>query len=581
MAINRQYVSDIQSTVLGGLNKGRDPELIGEQQVAGGQNVSLRGGRAHSRPRYIKRASLPTGKLQGGHVFSAINKVIVSVSGGIYEVDTDGWGITEKTTAETRNAVSRPRHWYCETVGSLVIQDGQSKPWIYDGSDFRAARDGTAGADDITEVPVGEAMAYGNGRLAVVVNAGRDVRIGDIHKPEHQSELIFTETYALNDGGDLNFPTKVKALAYLPVIDTGSGQGSLIVGCEDSVSTLKTQVTQRELWGDMSFQTVLFSNRGVTGAHAFAAVNQDLYFRSSDGLRSVRTSTADYDTPGLTPLSVEVRHRLAYDSPWLLEDASVVLFDNRLLITHSPFIYDNRAMYQGLVSVNFDTMSSMGTKASPIFEPEWDGLVIANLTVGRIFGKERCFVIGRDEEGQNSLWEILSESDEPVVTDDEPTQAIETRVLFGESPGNLKHLRRADVTFSDIRGDLDVRVYFRPAKCPWWIPWDTFHATAPEYDIKWGTVFAQFRGPFQTREVPEYTDPQTRRPVSLAHGFQIRVEWEGRARLDYLQVFMEPNLETGYATNVTTDPVLIAAPDYAYLPKFWRSHDISPLAGIE
>ena len=87
---------------------------------------------------------------------------------------------------------------------------------------------------------------------------------------------------------------------------------------------------------------MVLPTRGIVGANAVVAINQDLYFRSTDGLRSLRTSTADYNSPGLTPLSVEVRHRFDYDSSFLLEDAGVVCFDNRILCTHSPFIYGRR-----------------------------------------------------------------------------------------------------------------------------------------------------------------------------------------------------------------------------------------------
>lgn len=589
MPTTEGWLADTQATVIDGMNRGREPELLSEQQAHYLRNVSIRGGRVRSRPRIVKRMTMPVGLMQGAKVFEAAGKVIASINGKIFEVDTNAWTSTElsgwlhpsenslSTEAKNqlrdsrRNSPKQPRVWMCETSGSIVIQDNQSKPFLYDGATMRRA-----GAN---EVPVGSAMAFGNGRLAVAVNAGYDVRIGDIRQPEHQSELKFTETYNLTGGGDFSFASPVRALAVLPVVDTGSGQGVQIVGCDNSVYTLKTQITQRDLWSEVGFQNVLFPTRGISGANAVVAVNQDLYFRSSDGLRSVRTSTADYNAPGLAPLSVEVRHRFDYDTPSLLEDASVVYFDNRVLCTHSPFIYGPRALYQGLIAFNFDSMSGRGDKTPPAFDGEWDcGIIIAQIFTGKLRGTDRCFILGRDLAGVNGLWELLPET--AVQAGDEPNQAFESRMLFGDSPGTLKNIRRCDVQFSDIRGGLNVRVFFRPAKYPYWVKWDQFTVSNPPTQ-SWGRVTPQHRTLLSTRTAPEYVDPTTGRLIACSTGFQVRVEWDGFARLDYLQLFQERVSMLPYADNPAPglQQDVVTVPSWAESPAFWYAQPVSPLAG--
>ncbi len=570
MPTTEGWLSDTQATVLDGMNRGREPELISEQQAALLRNVSIRGGRVRSRPRIVKRMSLPNGLMQGASIFNASSQIVASIGGKFYVIDPKAWTAEQKNATDL-NSSKQPRVWFAETVGSIVMQDGQSKPYIYDGADFRRA--------DSNEVPVGKAMAFGNGRLAVVVNSGYDVRIGDIRQPDHQSELKFTETYNLLGGGDFAFESQVKALAILPVIDTGSGQGALVVGTDSAVYTMKTQISQRDLWGEVGFQTILLPTRGISGANAVVAVNQDLYFRSSDGLRSVRSSTADYDAPGLAPLSVELRHRFDYDTPFLLEDASVVCFDNRLLCTHSPFIYGPRSMAQGLVAFNFDSLSGRGQKSPPAYDGEWDGILIAELFTGRISGTERCFILGRDLDGTNGLWEILREN--AVQVGDEPTQAFESRVLFGDAPGTLKHLRRCDLMFSDIRGGLNVRAYFKPNKYPYWVRWDEFTVDAPPTQ-SWGSVVPQHRTLLSTRSPIEELDPTTARLISCSTGFQVRIEWDGQARLDYLQVFQERVSMLPYADNPAPNQTqdVVTVPSWAVSPQFWHTHPASPLAGI-
>lgn len=571
MANASNWTSDTQATVIDGMNRGREPELISEQQAHLLRNLSIRGGRARSRPRFIKRATLPAGKMQGASVFKALSKIIVSVGGNIYEVDPRTGVSTRLNSALDPNSPKQPRSIFCETQNTLIIQDEQSTPFVYDGDKFRRAT-----AD---EVPVGGAMAYGNGRLAVAVN-GNSVRIGDIRTEDHQSELKFTETFNLLGGGDFSFGSKVTALGILPVVDSASGQGSLIVGCIDAVYTLKTQITQRDLWSEVGFSTVLLPTRGVTGPHALVPANQDLYFRSSDGLRSLRTSTADYGTPGLAPLSVEVRNRFDYDTPFLLSDASVVYFDNRVLCTHSPFVYSNRSLAAGLIALNFDGISGRGDKSPPAFDGEWDGVIVAQMFTGAVNGVERCFILGRGADGLNGLWEIQREVETPAA--EVVTQVEETRVMFGTGPGTLKNLRRADLQFSNVTSPLTVRVYFRPDKYPFWVAWDTFTAApgaAPQDTFRQSR--AQYRPRFSTRTPSDTMDPQTKRPVSQATGFQVRVEFEGNARLDYLQLFQEPVMEQAYAASAPGNvPAQITAPVGSADPLFWYSHPVSPLAGI-
>lgn len=569
------WLSDTQSTVLDGMNSGRAPELIAESQAALLRNLSIRGGRPRSRPRFRALGTIPHpapagGLVQGAAVFSKTGTLLVSLAGHVYEVDVDRMTAVRRT--EEQNNPKLPRVWFCETAGSIVMQDGQAKAFIYDGATARRA------ASD--EVPVGRAMAFGNGRLAVVVNGGRDVRLGDIRQPDHQSELKFTETYSLNGGGDFAFPENVEALAVLPVVDTGSGQGSLIVGCERSVHSLKTHITQRDLWGEVAFQTVVLPNRGIVGGSAVVAVNQDLYFRSSDGLRSVRTSTADYGAPGLAPLSVEVRHRFDRDTPFLLRDTQLVHFDNRLLCSHSPFIHGPRSAGQGIIALNFDSLSGRGTKSSPAFDGDWDGITVACMTTGRIRGVERCFIVTH----QRSIYEVLPEvAEQNISVADSPTQVLVTRTLFGDSPATTKTLRRADLQFSDIRTTLEARVYFRPVGYPFWTKWDEFTVSAPT-PVTWGQRSrSQSRQRLSTRSVPESPlNGNTGLPVSVGAGFQLRVEYEGLANLDHLTLFQERTDMPAYADNpasgASADPVTLASNQHE--PTFWNTFPVSPLSGI-
>ena len=567
--ITAPWDSDIVSTAVGGMDSGTEPELVGEHVATKLRNVSIRGGRAHSRPRTKLVATLPSGKIQGAKIFEEKGDLLISVGGKVYVTQPGVWTLEEKTDETTRGNPNRPRHWFCETQGSVIIQDFQSPPLIYDGADFRVA-------DEVTEVPVGGPMAYANGRLAVTVGTGGQIRIGDIRQPEHQSELKFTETYFLTGGGDFSFASKVRALASLPVIDTSSGQGSLIVGSGERVSSLKTQITSRDIWADTEFQTELFPDVGITGPTAVAAVNQDLFIRAGDGLRSIRAAVADLSSPGQTPLSREVAHRFDHDTPHLLEYASVAYFDNRIFVTHSPIQYGNRGINLGLIVYNFDSLSRSGQKSAPVFDGEWDFAQIAEMVVGKVNGTRRCFVVGRDVDGANGVWEIFRESDDPVEVTESPVQVMETRALVGRGINAYKALRRCDVNLTKIKSDVNLKIYFRAGHYPFWVLWD-------EFDVSAGLPVGVTRPRslqriVSTRSAPDGFDEQTQQPYNHGFSFQVRVEWTGEAQIDLLNVFTELVTQPSPSDNVgTVDGKQYGAiPANQTDPVFWFPYSSSP-----
>lgn len=579
--MNQPWQIDVVSNLLAGQDAASDPDILSQNAAAYLRNVSLRGGRPKSRPRIRRLADIPAGKIQGAAGFNRISRLLVSVDGKIYELNPATWAATELTKDPAslgrepvrddaiRANPNRRRHYYCETAGSMVIQDGQTFPFIYDGADFRVAKSG--------EVPRGWMMEFSNGRLAVVTNNGSDVRIGDIRKPAHQSELKFEETTYLTGGGDFGFKDRLTALCSLPVVDSATGQGSLIVGARGRAYSLKTELVQRDMWGEIGMQTELFPSVGITGATAVAKVNQDLYFRALDGIRSVRAAAADYSSPGQTPLSREVANRLDHDSPIFLQDASMVEFDNRILVTHSPKAYGNRAIFTGLIAYNFDSLSKGGQKSPPVYEGEWDGVEIAELVAFEVNGIRRCFIVGRDAEGENGLWEIQREADGLVTGSDSPVQEIVTRSLFGAGGNILKALRRLDVNLSGVSGPVNLKVYFRPDRYPYWIQWDEFdlNVSSPS---SWNRKHPQYRNPISTRTAPEILDGVVAQMLNTGLSFQIRVVWTGQATIDMLQLHTQALTTPGVADNApeTASTVYMEVPPGAVEQTYWHRQLINP-----
>ena len=273
------WIKAEQIVVNDGVNSGFRPDQIGNAQVAWGFNMAVRNGKPQTRGfAFVQRAILPKGLVQGASYFSAAEVFVVSIWGQLWRIVPTGSHVAvDSIPLASRNSAINKQAWMCETAGSLVVQDGVSAGIIYDGATARRANISNG------ELPVGTSMAYGNDRLAVVVNDS-DVEVGDITTGIYQSELQFTETTYLSGGGAFYFPSKVSGLGFLPVNNTDTGFGSLMVFGQRFVNSLQLNITQREQWDQIpGFQQVILPKVGAASQDVIVPVNQDLYWRDGQG----------------------------------------------------------------------------------------------------------------------------------------------------------------------------------------------------------------------------------------------------------------------------------------------------------
>jgi hypothetical protein len=536
MVGDQRLLVDRFAIATGGHNSGDDPEVIPEINFANGKNVTVRGGRVKSRPRFRKVMDLPPGKFQGAHYFRDNRKLIVVCEGLIYETDPDigefaeirPYGSSGLNPLQTDP--TRPRVWF-ENVGGghLVIQDGLSTPRIYSGGYARYA--------ESDEVPVGTIMRFANGRLHVASTGSRRIlKVGDIFQPgDPGTALKFTETTYLTGGGGFRFPSEITALMELPVLDTATGQGSMIVGTATDIFSLHTEVTDRDSWSTLSgFQQLLLPGIGMAGDRGISRANTDVFFRSSLGLRSLRLATTDLSTPGFGGLQQEIPERFP---SWRREDVSMVTFRDRLILLTDPFQYQGSSVFSGMVVVNFDSLNRIGQKSPPVFDGFWDGLNIREL----VEADGRCYAVVM-VPGGNELWELLRDGDDRG--NENPTQYIDTRAMNAGDPGGLKALHRLDLWMSEVDSDLEVKISFKTDDAPGFTPWETVniaHQSSTGYNP----------GP-KRKHVSRLTLATPPEGENVGYNFQFRIAWTGRARLDLVQVHMRPMTESRYVDNEPT-----------------------------
>lgn len=554
-------------TCPGGVSSAVTPELLPQSQFAWGYNIAIRGGKPHTRPPFVERpcGGLPRGKIQCASYFGVQGgMIVVSIAGSIYRIrigqNIYSW---ESIPLTFRNSGLLDMAWMQQTVETLVIQDGQSAPILYNGSTARRA-----GA---TEVPRGRMMAYGNGRLWVAINQNELVA-GDIRQRAPGSELYFTETNYLAGGGALFFPRGITGMQFIPV--TGAADfGTLMVFGSDNAESIRADVTTRDQWGMPGFVTNVFRDIGASGNWGISQVNQDLYWRDSHGnIRSLANAISTNNSPGSTPISREVSRLVAYDSDSLLPWVSSVYFDNRLLMTSSPYLnISGGVSFRDLVSLDFSPISTMQLKAPPAYDGQWTGIPgISQLVTGQFNAVNRCFILSSDEEGVNRLWEVLPEGQgrddiavscgSGIITESRIQSFIEYPSVNFSVEKIRKTLQRCDVWLSEIDGEVDLKVYWRPDNAQQWTAWDegaevcaktTDAATNTPHT--WKNLLPEQRPQIKTFTIPDDVDAVTTYALQTGFEFQIRLVLTGKARIEKVMLHAVYNDDPDYRGEVSAE----------------------------
>lgn len=560
------------TTLEGGMDSGRDPELIGPNQVALLINATVRGGRPKSRPGFRQprigfdnsqtQAWFKQNRIQGAGYFNIDSNspvTVASVGGKIFEhrmsskdaylhditpvyppntLDASGNDVSGQVD---RNSNRQPKTWMQQADTYFVIQDNLGKPIIYDGAKTRRATD--------TEVPVGSCMAYGLGRL--VVGNGNQFLVGDI-KGGPTSVVSFTETTFLAGGGALTLLAEmgnITGMIFTAKQDTSTGQGTLLVFAENGVASVDLS-GPRENWQSMMIQQVALIDIGATSHQSLALINGDVFFRAKDGIRSYRDSRAQQEGWNRTPISYEVDSILSNDTPWLLDQVNGVYFDNRYLMTVSPKPNAQGAIFRGLAVMDFVPVTSTRNPAPPCFDGLWTGIQPVALVVWKYKKGNRCFAFCTDDVAGNQIWEITTSA--PFDNDTMPIESsLVTRSLrFNPNPyfttmadqGVYKSLQDGMLWVAGMRGPVQFKMSFRPDQYPFWADWIEFKVGSPSQTCGEVPICSpipmlpdQYRPALQLPKVPDTCNPGgARELLRCGFTFQIQIKWIGCATLTRL-----------------------------------------------
>ena len=362
--------------------------------------------------------------------------------------------------------------WMVQAENFVVIQDGFSKPLIFNGTNLRRATD--------DEIKCGKMMAYVNGRIWYALPDGFSFRATDIVYGDgtRASVLKETENTFLNEGGDFAVPSDsggITAMAVPGNPDTSLGQGPLLVFTPRYVFSIQAPV-DRDTWKNLNYpiQAISLLTSGALGSRSAITVNGDVFYRAVDGVRSFIIARRSFNDWGNTPISNEILNIAENDQTNLLWASSAVVFDNRLLMTGQPRYRADGVIHKALMVLDFDLITSLRKKFPPAWAGIWTGLdVLQILKTENAYG-DACFAIARGSDNTIQIWEVSKTSKFDSNLSDPKKEIqwlVQTRAYNFELPFGLKKLDSGDIFIDSLDGNVGFNVEYRPDQYPSWLEW--------------------------------------------------------------------------------------------------------------
>lgn len=424
----------------------------------------------------------------------------------------------------------------------LIAQDGYSRPFIWDGATSRRS-DPRFG-----EVPVGTVMAYGIGRLWVNIGSGTNQFVASdiVYGPsgtddygQRDAILYFTENTYLAGGGFFTAPGIITAMAFASSLDTSTGQGPLMVFTEEAICSVNAP-TQRELWATVTdpIQTISLLTSGATSFYGTVTVsNGDIFYRSPLGLNSFFVARREFGTWGNTPISGEMKNVMRDDAPEMMLYSSAIVFDNRLLFTVSPRPDGQGAKWKGIGVLDFDSMSTMFDKSSPVYDGTWTGVDPIYLFTGKYGRTQRAFMSVKGDDGLNQLWEF-SRNDQFDNGDGRIKSKVISRAFTCGNPIEMKRLSNLELFLNDVVGDVDITLRYRPDEYPCWFAWHDQAVCANWRKCDgWENCETPiaFRNGYKTRigfgQPPDEDETNDGKPARCGYVHQVSLETEGHCEI--------------------------------------------------
>jgi len=572
-------------TFIFGQDTDTDPSALNPSTAALAVNRMFRGGRNLTRPPFVHKPFLfdldtvfegdakeyenvvRYGNFQGWMAYKKKKPgredgIIAAIGGCIFFFTL----VNEKCFVRLVTIGNDPRlmhTWFVQAEEWVYIQNGKDRPIFWNGLFPSTARRSDP-QPELYEMPVGTVMAYIHGRV-FVSNAFDQVAASDIVYGNSLTDSSATQRFSENsywaEGGYFGMPTDLGRITGMGIMArqdyNASGLGELVVVGQNGAYALEASIP-RLLWKTSRIQTMTMNGRGCVSPASVVVVNNDLWFRSDDGLASYQEMRYEQKQQlSFGKISRAANRFFDNDTQWLQEFASTIYFDNRIITTVNPFLsqpaypeFGSHRFHRGMAVLDLD--QSSGVAGDSQFN--WDGLWTGFRPCGLIKVGSRAFGFSHDIDGQNRIYEITRKG----INDEVDGKTVQTEWFYltkrfdwknsGKSNEfEVKKIVGGELWVSDVRDIIEIGVDFRADNMPYWSSlmknqqfgskFDTAKFSLPRYE--------RFR--FQTPE----TACSQGAPYPSNHGsqHQIMIYGKGSVRIDRMRVAMgatnSPSIPTG------------------------------------
>lgn len=418
--------------------------------------------------------------------------ILIVIAGIMYLINIDTFAVTilSLPNGDTLNE-NAPRLNWSNADKYFVIFDYPNFPVILDGISAKRADPSKY------EVPVAVLGAYNQNRL-FIANAASQYTAGDptgsLATP--RAPVTFEEVLTPSTpfyGQIFDLPTNVlkaqiTAMGFLEFSDTSTGIGPLIIGTRDQIFSVQSQLARADWETTKQFCTALVSTGGIAGPRCILNVNGDMFYLGTDAqLRTLSMSRNEQGKWARTPISREVSNWLIVNDPTLVEFSFLGYFKNKVFVSANPHrvaafsrnrdpIYD--IAFGGFAVLELDNLATLGKDTPPVWAGLWTGVrPLDMLTIG-----ERCFVISKDEESVNQIYEVNPNT--TYDTDDDGAvrysdSYLYTREYDFKSSFANKGLHSLDLGLRNVQGDFKITVEYKPSHGNKFVLWDSFEHEAP------------------------------------------------------------------------------------------------------
>jgi len=493
------------------------PDRIAPNQYWKGINVSTRGGFLSPRARYCqlqltfedKRITTSygysrtiadiwtAGKFQAFIYYNQLpdEYLITVVCGLIYRTNIRN-GKTILMSEDIKVNQYRPRINWSYAAGSIVIFDFPNYPVIITGDDvMRSDPNNVINGFSQPQVPISTMGTYNQNRL-FVANEGTEFTAGDpvgnLLTPE--APLTFTEVLTPSSPFYRQFFTldtfnnapTITAMGFIQQLDSNTGIGPMFVSTEDNLFFYNTN-QPRDAWTQGQFGGLLLANAGVIGPRAIVNVNSDLLFLSAQGkVHALSAARAESKRWGNVPISREVEVFLRTPEHRINSYATLGYFNNRIYISANPYrigALDREARpvsdyaFGGFVVMELDNLSSFLSEGSPTWSGLWTGINPMDI----INTRDKCFVISKDYEVANAIYEITDDIDTDIAygLKRQVRSVVYTKEYEFENPFTQKREHNLVLQTKNLAGKIKIIIERKPSHSSKFLLWDTWEYEAP------------------------------------------------------------------------------------------------------